>query len=85
MVYVPLAVFGATVKFPSISTLNGPEATGVTSVFSIVTGAPFNVSFVNTLPPVDGMVSSLATSGFNTTTEAIAVSQLVEFEPTSHN
>jgi hypothetical protein len=34
MEYVPLGVFGATVKFPSISILNGPFVTGVTSVLA---------------------------------------------------
>ena len=78
-------MFGATVKTPSTSTLNGPEVTGVTSVFNVVTGCPFNVSFVVTFPPVDGIVSVLATSGFNTTTVAIAVSQFDGFAPVSHN
>ena len=52
-------------------------------MFSIVTGAPFNVSFVNTLPPVDGMVSSLAKIVPPTTTVAVAKSQLagVTFNP----
>ena len=58
--YVPLGVFGATVKFPSASIVNGPFETGVTSVLVVVTATPFKVSFVITLPPVDAKVSSSA-------------------------
>ena len=85
MVYVPDGVFGATVKFPLASTLSGPVVIGVTSVFAVVTAAPFKVSFVNTLPPVDATVSSLATIGLVTTTVAVAVSQFAGVAPTSHN
>ena len=82
-VYVPLGVFGATVKFPLASTLNGPLVTGVTSVLAGVTATPFNVSLAVTFPPVDGIVSSLATIGLATTTVATAVSQFAGFAPTS--
>ena len=51
IVYVPLVVFGATVKVPFASILNGPEVTGVTSVLVVVTAAPFSVSFDSILPP----------------------------------
>ena len=83
--YVPDGVFGATVKFPLASTLNGPLVTGVTSVLAVVTGFPFKVSFPNTLPPVDGIVSLVAINGLATTTVAVAVSQLAGLAPTSHN
>jgi hypothetical protein len=39
-------VFGATVKFPSISILNGPFVTGVTSVLAAVACIPLTVSFL---------------------------------------
>jgi hypothetical protein len=39
-------VFGATVKFPSISILNGPFVTGVTSVLAVVACIPLTVSFL---------------------------------------
>src|SRR5699024_7780480 len=83
IVYVPLGVFGATVKFPSASIVNGPSVTGVTSVLVVLTRFPFKVSFVITLPPVEAVVSSLATIPLLTTTVAIAVSQFAGFAPTS--
>ena len=82
---MPLGVFGATVKVPFASILNGPEVTGVTSVLVVVTATPFSVSFDSTLPPVAAIVSSLATIGLPTTTVAIAVSQFAGVAPTSHN
>ena len=85
IVYVPLGVFGATVKLPFASILNGLVVIGVTSVLDVVTAAPFSVSFDSTLPPVEAMVSSLATIGLSTTTVDIAVSQFAGVAPTSQN
>ena len=77
-------MFGAKVKTPVASTLNGPFVTGVTSVFDAVTGTPFKVSFVVTFPTVVGTVvlgvcvgkvSATASSGLNTVTESVTVSQ----------
>jgi hypothetical protein len=48
MEYVPLGVFYATVKFPSISI--PPFVTGVTSVLAAVACIPLTVSFPITLP-----------------------------------
>jgi hypothetical protein len=55
MEYVPLGVFGATVKFPSISILNG-FVTGVTSVLAAVACIPLTVSFPITLPLLLGRI-----------------------------
>ena len=85
IVYVPLGVFAATVTIPLASILNGPLLAGVTSVFTVVTVVPFNVSFPKTLPPVAGNVSVFATSVFVTTTVATAVSQFAGIAPISHN
>ena len=49
-------MFGANVTTPVASILNGPVVTGVTSVLLAVTGTPFKVSFVVTLPTVVGTV-----------------------------
>jgi hypothetical protein len=54
--YVPLGVFGATVKFPSISILNGPFVTGVTSVLAVVACIPLTVSFSITFCCWEGIV-----------------------------
>ena len=43
-------MFGAKVNTPVASILNGPAVIGVTSVLLAVTGTPFKVSFVVTLP-----------------------------------
>ena len=82
--YVPLGVFGATVTVPFASMLSGPLAAGVTSVLAVVTGCPFKVSFAKTLPPVDGMVSLVATKVLAITTETVAVLQFVGLAPVSH-
>ena len=86
-------MFGATVKLPSTSTLNGPFEPGVTSVAAIVAGEPFKVSFPKTLPAGVGVApeatvvagSSTASIGLRTVTVAIAVSQLAGTATVSHN
>ena len=50
IVYVPLGVLAANDKSPLAFILSGPFATGVTSVFAVVTTTPLIVSFVITLP-----------------------------------
>ncbi len=82
--YVPLGVFGARVNTPSLSILNGPLVTGVTSVLVLVTGTPFKVSFVVTLPIVVGavvlgvcvvFVCSIACIGLTAVIVSVTVSQ----------
>ena len=95
IVYVPDVVFGAKVKIPLASILNGPVVIGVTSVLAVVTATPFRVSLIVTSPTVVAVevlgvcvgkvVSSIASIGFNTTTVAVAVSQFDGFAPVSHN
>ena len=81
MLYVPLGVFGATVKFPSASILNGPFVTGVTSVLAGVAGTPLTVSFAVTFPPAAENVLLLATIGLLTTTVTVAVVQFAGVIP----
>ncbi len=45
-------MFAARVTSPLASTLNGPDESAVTTVLLEVTGTPFKVSFVLTLPIV---------------------------------
>jgi hypothetical protein len=49
----------ATLRSPFVSILNGPKVTAETSVFDVVTAAPFKVSFVVTLPPIDAKMLPL--------------------------
>ena len=94
-------VFGAKVKTPFASILNGPVVIGVTSVLVVVAATPFKVSaplplLLKTLPTVVatvvlgvcvGKVSTTASIGFKTTTVAVAVSKLLQATvvPDSHN
>ena len=89
-------VFGANVKTPLASILNGPVVIGVTSVLAAVTPKVFKVSLSVTLPTVVatvvlgvcvGKVSTTASIGFKTTTVAVAVSKLLQATvvPDSHN
>ena len=77
-------MLAARVKTPVASILNGPCVTGVTSVLLAVTGTPFKVSFVVTLPTVVGVVvlgvwvwklSTTASIVLNTTTVSVTLSQ----------
>ena len=85
-------MLAASIKLPSASTRIGPATTGVTSVFAVVTGCPFKVSFVITFKTVFDVVpvttvigaSSTASITFETTTVAVAVSQFDGLAPTSH-
>ena len=92
-------MFGANVKTPFVSILNGPVVTDVTSVFAAVTATPFNKSFAVTFWTTVGVVavgnvvgpSLMASIGLATITVATAVSQFagVTFNPVvglaSHN
>ena len=85
MLYDPLGAFAERLTSPDASTLRKPSVFGVTSVFKAVTAVPFKVSLVFTFPTVvavapDVLVpngSLLATKAFTTSTEAVAVLQLV--------
>jgi hypothetical protein len=73
MEYVPLGVFGATVKFPSISILNGPFVTGVTSVLAAVACIPLTVSFLLHYPCCWEEILLLAVIRLLITTVTVAV------------
>jgi hypothetical protein len=69
-----LLACSTTVKFPSLSILNGPFVTGVTSVCCSC-WLRLKVSFVVTFPPVDGNVCYCYTMDLLTTTVSVAVVQ----------
>ena len=86
-------MLAATVTIPLASMLNGPVVNGVTFVLVVVAAIPAKVSFVKafnavTTAFVEATVtgpSFTASTGFATTTVAVAVSQFAGVAPTSHN
>ena len=77
-------MLAATVTIPSASILNGPLVNGVTLVFAVVAAMPDKVSFAKAFTAVTTVLfdatvtgpSFTASIGLDTTTVAVAVSQL---------
>ncbi|PBJ13381.1 hypothetical protein BSF42_17830 [Flavobacterium sp. ACN6] len=72
---MPDKVFGARVRTPSASILNGPVVIAVTSVFDAVTAAPFSLSFVVTFPTVT-VVNAFGTA-VNEESSCAQISELI--------